>query len=314
VEWLFDPAAFVDDDGQAYLYFGGGPEATGDNARVIRLNPDMISLADSAAITVPAPDFFEASYVHKRDGLYFFSYSTSFANHAPFIDYLVSDDPLTGWQYVGTLLANPAQNNGNNNHHSLVDYEGQSYIFYHNRVLANREGKSSFQRSITLDNLTYDAQGNPNPVPAQRGVVRQLRSVDAFSRIEAEAMADARGIETAFAVDAGTRIGVSLSQLHDSDWVGYSQLDFASGASKLRARVAAAAGGVLHVRVDGCNEFTMTPGSEAGSCTVAAAAAPQAWVDVECDVTMPAGVHDTCLSFSGAPGVALFDIDYFSFE
>ena len=66
--------------------------------------------------------------------------------------------------------------------------------------------------------------------------------------------------------------------------------------------------------MDGCNEFTTAPGAEAGSCSIAATGAPQTWADVECSVTMPAGIHDTCLSFSGAPGVGLFDIDYFSFE
>ena len=315
VDWLFDPAAFVDDDGQTYLYFGGGPQDTGDNARVIRLNPDMVSLADASATTIPAPDFFEASFVHERDGRYFFSYSTSFANHAAFIDYMVSDNPMTGWQYVGTLLPSPAQNDGNNNHHSVVDYEGSSYIFYHNRVLANRDGFSSFQRSITLDHLTYDAQGNLNPVPAQRGVVRQLRSVDAFARVEAEAMADQRGVETDFAIDAGVRVGVSVTELEAGDWIGYSQLDFASGASKFRAHVAApGVGGTLHVRIDGCNEFTAVAGSEVGSCEIGPSEGSEAWADVECSVAVSAGIHDLCLSFSGTAGVALFDLDYFSFE
>jgi arabinoxylan arabinofuranohydrolase len=312
VEWLFDPAAFVDDDGQVYLYFGGGPEGTGDNARVIRLNPDMISLADAAATTIVAPDLFEASFVHKHEGRYYFSYSTSFASHAPFIDYLVSDNPMTGWQYAGTALQQPDQNDGNNNHHSIVEYQGNSYIFYHNRVLAHREGRSSFQRSITLDNLTYDAQGNINLVPSQRGEVRQLRSVDAFARVEAEAMADQRGIETEFVLDGGARQGVSISELQNGDWVGYSQLDFREGASVFRARVAAAAGGgTLQIRVDGCNELTTSPGTEVGGCLIAATGGPQSWADVACSVSVGAGVHDVCLTFSGAGEVAL---DYFTFQ
>jgi beta-xylosidase len=51
VDWVFDPRCFVDDDGQAYLYFGGGMPDTGDNARVIRLGEDMVSLADESATT-----------------------------------------------------------------------------------------------------------------------------------------------------------------------------------------------------------------------------------------------------------------------
>lgn len=314
VDWLFDPTVFIDDDGQVYLYFGGGPEGTGDNARVIRLQPDMLSLADAAATTIPVPDFFEASYVHKRQGRYYYSYSTSFANHEPFIDYLVSDNPMTGWQYAGTVLPQPAGNNGNNNHHSFVDYQGSSYIFYHNRVLANRDGFSSFQRSITLDYLTYDAQGNINQVPAQQGRVLQLRSVDAFSRIEAEAMADQRGLETRLALDAGTRVGVSLTEIQNGDWVGYSQVDFGDGAGSFRARVSGAAGGAIEVRVDGCNEFTQAPGVLAGSCTVLASGATPSWTDVECSVAVSAGTHDLCLSFAGPVDAPLFELDYFSFQ
>lgn len=314
VEWLFDPMAFTDHDGQTYLYFGGGPQDTGDNARVLRLNPDMISVADAQAMTIPAPDFFEASHVHELDGRYYFSYSTTFANHEAYIDYLVSDDPLTGWQYAGTVLQQPLQNNSNNNHHSIVEFEGSWYIFYHNRVLANREGRSSFQRSITLDHLTHDADGNIQLVPSQPGRVRQLRSVDAFARIEAEAIADQRGVETDFALEGGARVGVRVTELESGDWIGYSQLDFGEGARLLSARVAARAGGTILVRLDGCNEFTSEPGSEVGSCTIEPAAAADVWTDVECAVNIGAGVHDLCLSFQGAEGAPLFDLDYFSFQ
>lgn len=314
VDWLFDPMAFVDQDGQTYLYFGGGPPGSGDNARVIRLNPDMISLADAAATTIPAPDFFEASHVHERDGRYYFSYSTTFTNHAAFIDYMVSDDPLSGWQYVGTLLPEPAGNNGDNNHHSILELAGSSYIFYHNRVLANRLGRSNFQRSVTVDNLAYDAQGNIVPVPAQQGVVRQLRSVDAFARIEAEAMAGERGVETAFAVDGAARVGVKLTALQSGDWAGYSQLDFGAGASTFHARVASTSGGTIGVRVDGCEGFTPVAGTEAGSCPVPVTGGVESWVDLECSVSVSPGVHDLCLSFSGAAGTELFDLDHFSFR
>ena len=64
--WIFDPAVFIDDDGQAYLYFGGNGV---NNARVIKLNTDMISTSGSA-VTIPTPNFFEAAWMHKRNGIY----------------------------------------------------------------------------------------------------------------------------------------------------------------------------------------------------------------------------------------------------
>lgn len=316
VDWIFDPSVFVDDDGQAYLYFGGGPQDTGDNARVIRLNEDMISLKDASATTIPAPDFFEASFMHKRNGKYYFSYSTTFANHAAEIDYLVSDNPMTGFRHAGTILPNPAGNNGNNNHHSIVEYAGSWYIFYHNRVLANRDGFSDYQRSITLDYLTYDAQGNIVKVAAAGGKVAQLKSVDAFSRIEAETMADQRGIEVEFARDGGSRVGVNVTDIHDKDWIGVSQVDFGAGAKSFHARVASgsAAGGAIEVYVDGCDTFTDKPGVLVGTCAVSPTGGWQTWRDIECSVTPVTGVHDLCLRFTGAGSERLFNLDHYHFE
>jgi arabinoxylan arabinofuranohydrolase len=316
VDWIFDPACFVDDDGQAYLYFGGGMPGTGDNARVIRLGDDMVSLADAAATPISAPDFFEASFMHKRDGKYYFSYSTTFASHSATIDYLMSDNPMTGFEYAGTILPNPSSNNNENNHHSVVEYEGAWYVFYHNRALANRDGYSSYQRSITLDHLTYDADGSIVEVAATRGEVLQLRNLDAFSRLEAETLADQRGIEVEFAEDGGSQVGVNVTEIHNGDWIGYSQVDFGDGAASFRARVAAdsSEGGTIHVFVDGCDGFSDLPGARIGSCAVSPTGGWQTWTDVDCDIEPTAGVHDVYLRFGGAGTKPLLNIDYFRFE
>jgi arabinoxylan arabinofuranohydrolase len=276
----------------------------------------MVSLMDASATTILAPDFFEASFMHKRDGRYYFSYSTTFTNHAPSIDYMMSDNPMTGFQYTGTVLPNPAGNNGDNNHSSIVEYAGSWYIFYHSRVLANREGFSSFQRSITLDHLAFEADGKIVPVSAQKGPVAQLQSVDAFSRMEAEAMADQRGVEIEFARDGASTLGVDVTDLQDQDWIGYSQVDFSAGASTIHARVAsdAPAGGTIEVYQDGCDAFTDKPGTLIGTCPVPNSGGRQTWMDLECSVAASPGVHDLCLRFAG-PGVPqLLNLDYFYFE
>lgn len=313
VEWVFDPTCFIDDDGQAYLYFGGGLPGTGDNARVIRLNDDMVSLKDESATTILAPDFFEAPYLHKHQGKYYFSYSTTYADHEPTIDYMVSDQPMTGFQFVGTMLPNPIDN-GDNNHHSLIEYEGRWYIFYHSRTLSRRDGYSSFQRSILLDYLSYDPQGLIVQVPATAGRVAQLRALDARARIEAETMADQRGIEVDFAVDAGSRVGVAVTQLENGDWIGYSQLNFGDGISSFRARVKpGAAAGAIEILLDGCKDFNGAEGKLLASCEVPGSASG-AWTDVECGTPRTLGVHDLCLRFRSAESGTLFDFDYFQFQ
>ena len=311
VEWVFDPSCFIDDDGQAYLYFGGGMPDTGDNLRVIRLGSDMVSLADASATTIVAPDFFEAAFMHKQGGRYYLSYSTTFANHAAAIDYLVSDDPMTGFTYAGTILPNPPENNGDNNHHSIVEYAGGWYIFYHNRVLSNRDGLSNYQRSITLDYLSYDAAGNIVQVTPTMGAVEQLKCLDAFSRMEAETMAAQSGIEIEFADESGTRVGVNVGYIDDHDWIEYSQVDFGAGASSFHARVASSSssGGTIQIYVDGCGSGTLL-----GSCAVSPTGGWQAWTDVQCPITTTTGVHDLCLQFAGTTGEPLLNLNYFHFE
>jgi len=105
--WVFDPAAFVDDDGEAYLYFGGNGDTM---ARGIRLNSDMIS-AQFPAVTLKAskdgaeatgmPSFFEASFMHKHNGKYYFSYSANFPDRGASIDYAIGDSPLGPFEWKG---------------------------------------------------------------------------------------------------------------------------------------------------------------------------------------------------------------------
>lgn len=313
VDWIFDPTCFIDDDEQVYLYFGGGQPNTGDNARVIRLNDDMVSLRDASATTIAAPDFFEASFMHKYQGKYYFSYSTTYAKHAPTIDYMLSDQPMSGFQYAGTALPNPENDDGDNNHHSMLEYQGSWYIFYHSRTLAKRDGFSSYQRSILLDHLSYDAEGKIVQAPAKAGKVAQLAAVDARARVEAESMADQRGVEVDFVLQGTSRAGVSVTQLQDGDWIGYSQLNLGADAGRFRARVAAATGpSKIEVWLDGCSGFTEAAGKVIGQCEVPTSGGAQSWVDVSCNIEPTSGVHDLCLRFVG--GDRGTSLDYFSFE
>ncbi|MDA3833756.1 MAG: family 43 glycosylhydrolase, partial [Spirochaetales bacterium] len=154
--YIFDPATFIDDDGQAYMYFGGGGPG---NARVIKLNSDMISV-DGSALTIDAPRYFEAPFMNKRNGIYYFSYSTDFsASPAASIDYMTSSNPMTGFTHRGTILANPPDNCGNNNHASIVNIGSDWYISYHTRKLSSTNlGNCNgiYERSVCLDKLYFN--------------------------------------------------------------------------------------------------------------------------------------------------------------
>lgn len=315
VDWVFDPTCFVDDDGQAYLYFGGGMPDTGDNLRVIRLGEDMISLADESATTIIAPDFFEAAFLNKRNGIYYLSYSST-PNPSITIDYMMSNNPMDGFEYAGTALPNPDNNNGNNNHHSIVEYEGKWYIFYHNRVLANRDGYTDFQRSVAIDYLSFDGEGKIVTAPAKNGKVAQLKPLDAFSQLEAETIADQRGIKTGFVIESGETSGVAVTEIHNEDWIGYSQVNFGEGANVFNVKVAsnAADGGTIHLFLNGCDVFSDLQGKQIGSCKVDSTKGEQKWKNFVCGIKQTKGVHDLYLRFSGEDDTALMSIDNFSFQ
>lgn len=298
VQWLFDPGVFVDDDGQAYLYFGGGAPG---NARVIRLNSDMISTS-GAAISIDVPDFFEALYMHKRNGVYYLSYSTTPATGFR-IDYMTSSSPTSGFTRRGTILPNPWQN-GNNNHHSILEYNGQWYIFYHNRAIANERGASSFQRSINVDRLFYNGDGTIQQVVNGPTGVPKLKNVVPSVVNEAETIDNEQGIETEGA-PSGIR---NLAFIENGDWVQISNVDFAAGFGGFEARVASAtSGGTIEIVLDNPNNAPV------GRVSVGGTGGWQNWQTVSGPIGTVTGLHNLYLRFSGGSGY-LFNVDWWRFN
>jgi arabinoxylan arabinofuranohydrolase len=149
--WIFDPSVFIDDDAQAYLYFGGNGES---NGRVIRLNSDMISVNGSAS-SISAPNYFEAPFVFKRNGLFYYTYSTN-TNGGLRIDYQTSSNPISGWSYRGIVAGQPPSNN-NNNHASEFLLNGQWYHVYHNRFQAMQTGTPPvYKRNIAIERMNFN--------------------------------------------------------------------------------------------------------------------------------------------------------------
>ena len=174
VVWLFDPAVLVDDDGKAYLYFGGGvPEGREEmpnTGRVVQLGDDMISLAGIPQV-VKVPWFFEAAFVNKIGDTYYYSYCTNWAPRPAgrdvpeqaVIAYMTSDNPMGPWEYRGTFFRNPGVFFGSygNNHHSFVEFNGKWYFFYHTRLLESLMGITGGYRSTHVEEMTIRADGYP---------------------------------------------------------------------------------------------------------------------------------------------------------
>jgi arabinoxylan arabinofuranohydrolase len=171
VTYCFDPGVLVDDDGRIYMFFGGGGPG---NARGIEIGSDMTSTVGTA-VTINAPRFFEDSWIHKYNGNYYYSYSSDFSQGAATIEYMMSTSPLTGYVHKGTAMPNPPDNSGNNNHHSIFQYQGNWYIGYHNRYVAIQQGiDTTYKRNACMDQLYYNADGTIKQVACTKSGMPQL--------------------------------------------------------------------------------------------------------------------------------------------
>jgi beta-xylosidase len=144
-----DPAVFVDDDGQAYLYWGNTV------MKYAKLKPNMTEL-DGPIHTVGLEAFTEASYLHKHAGKYYLSYSRKFPEETV---YMTGPSATGPWSYGGVIMEQ--NTNVKTIHHAIVDFNGKSYIFYHNGKLP---GGGEFRRSAAVEELQYGPDGKVLPV------------------------------------------------------------------------------------------------------------------------------------------------------
>jgi len=189
--YSIDPAVFVDDDGSAYMYFGGlwggqlqcyqkgndvfdpawsgAQEPKGEGAaalgpRVAQMTDDMHQFASEVKeIEILAPEtgrpveaddhdrrFFEAAWMHKRNGIYYFSYSTGDTHY---LCYATSKSPWGPFTYGGRILE-PVL--GWTTHHSIVEFQGKWWLFHHDSELS---GGVSHLRSVRVKEIWYDDEG-----------------------------------------------------------------------------------------------------------------------------------------------------------
>ena len=144
-----DPAVFIDDDGQAYLYWGNTV------MKYAKLKPNMIEI-DGPIHTVGLDNFVEAAYLHKRKGIYYLSYSRKFPEETV----VMSGPTATGpWTFGGVIMEK--NSNVNTIHQAIVEFNGKSYIFYHNGKLPTG---GEYRRSVAVEELHYGPDGKMLPV------------------------------------------------------------------------------------------------------------------------------------------------------
>ncbi len=148
-----DPALFIDDDGTPWLYFHGKDF----DYYVVKLNDDLTAVAGDF-IKMDMGGFepkMEGPWVFKRNGLYYFTMPEQNRDLA----YYTSTSPTGPWSYRGIFMPRDGEQN---NHHSIVQYQGQWLLFYHRWL--ETPGCARKQRHVAAEMLTFDADGSIRPV------------------------------------------------------------------------------------------------------------------------------------------------------
>ena len=345
--WLFDPEVFIDDDGQAYMYFGGNsqigtaPNVQGPqnpkSTRVVKLKDDMVTL-DGDPVEIDGPGMFEASSMFKRNGKYYYSYSSNFqVKEEPgkypktgAIAYMMTDSPmdLPASKYKGEAFLNQANffgaGNGGNNHSDMFTFKGETYFTYHAQTRGaawaaalGTPGSTQGYRSVHIDKLEFNADGTIKPIVGTRAGVKQVEAFNPYRTFEAETLAWQLGVKTAKTEAASVEFpehngggNMVLSSIDDGDFAGIAGVDFGAGAKSVSARVKPlVAGGSIQVRLDNVDGPVVA--------TVPVDGAAGAWTTVQADVTGATGKHDVFFVFAAPKGAAadtdLVEVDNWAF-
>jgi len=149
-EFMIDPAVFIDDDGQAYIIYGGG-----GICKIGKLKENMMELDGKMVdISKQLKDYHEGPWLFKRNGIYYLSYPDNHDKDGKHnrMRYAMSKNPLGPWDHKGIYM-DPTDSF--TNHGSIVEFKGQWYAFYHNSSLSNFD----WLRSICVDKLYFNEDG-----------------------------------------------------------------------------------------------------------------------------------------------------------
>ena len=232
-----DPCVLLDTDGQAYLYWSGR------GLNVAKLKDNMTELASEPVLVADVEDGFkEGPFAFKRNGKYYLTYPWV-KDKTECLAYAMSDNPMGPFEYKGIIMEQSPTGCWTN-HHSLVEYKGQWYLFYHHNDYSPEFDKN---RSVRVDSLTFNPDGTIQLVtPTLRGVgitdAGKAIQLDRYSAISQE------GASIDYINQANKFDGWKVLFNRKDAWVSYNRVDFGNQEwQKVDARVLSSAGGTLGV-------------------------------------------------------------------
>ncbi len=271
-----DPTVFIDDDGQAYMYWGN------PTLYCAKLNEDMVTLGrftrdevDPAWATVRSDGtlemkmtveafgwggdktddgvvdaaYQEGPWFFKRGDMYYMVYPSIVEGSGESMAYSTSPGPIGPWTYRGVILDTTKQGEPNFNsytiHGGTIDFKGHSYLFYHNGGLPNG---GTYRRSIAVEEFTWGADGSIPYIPRTNEGPAAIEALNPYVLQEAETIAWSDGIRPKERDDGV----ISVQDISNNDSIRVMNVDFGSeGAVMFTAKtLASAAGGSIEVYLD----------------------------------------------------------------
>lgn len=289
-----DPTVMIDDDGQAYMYWGN-PELY-----YVKLNEDMVSYSGEIHKFDKAPlHYQEGPWLYKRDNRYYLAFASTCCPEG--LGYAMSDSPEGPWETMGYIMAPTERTRGN--HPGIADYKGKTYVFGHSYdILRLLTPDHHERRSVNAAEMTYRPDGTINEVPYWKDVeLKQIEPFNPYRRVEAETMAWGFGLKTA---PLGVR-NRTVTDIDNGEYICVRGVDFGKkGAKKFLASVASEKGGAgIKIRIDS------ETGPVVGELSVPSTGGTGDYRTLSCKLDKVRGVHDLYLTFEGE-GKDLFNFDY----
>ncbi len=288
-----DPNVLIDDDGRAYIYYGGGKELF-----VAELNDDMKSIKGKPQKIEKLPDGYkEGSFMFKKNGLYYFTFPHDQSGSEE-IAYATGKNPMGPFEYQGMIMERWKDGIWTN-HHSILEYKKQWYIFYHHHDISNDQ----HLRSMRADSLFF---GNKGQILKKKATLRGIGITNTNKPIQIDRFSTSKNLKVNRLKDK-TVVGWQLDYIKPNAYVTYNSVNFNSkNYKKVIYRVSSGTkGGTIKLYLD--NELiTETKVANTGSWDT--------WKKVETPINKKLkGIKNIKLVFEGESDY-LMNIDWLKFE
>ncbi len=331
-----DPSVFIDDDGQAWMFWGN------PQTYCVKLNDDMVSTKgdiyvlnpkdgmmrpvkeEGAKINLRVPGrekatwaiqhYQEGPWFYKRNGHYYMGFASTCCPEG--LGYAMSNSPLGPWKEQNYLMAPTQRDRGN--HPGIADFKGHSYLFGQDYDLMHLETFQHHERrSVNGTEITYNADGTiqTSPYWLDLAPMKQLHWLNPYKRVEAETMAWGFGLKSAKMGIENTGVvkdmpestgkkNMYIFDINNDEYIRLRGVDFGSKGAKQFAIVAAAAaqaGCTITLRLDSKS------GDAIGTVDVKSTGSVEKYRSFSAKVKGATGVHDLYLCFSKASGDVRLD-------